>query len=300
MYRFEYRPNYENEEMRNISDEESRISSLRDKDSSGKKHWRYSRDNVEDIYGVTSEVRNPCKEYKNPPCVWVKIKWKGLTNKDQEKVVRGCSWIPRTEFTRFCGRKRATMAKIHEIWDNQEKRYQKFLQKADGKANEARSPTPCPLGLSSNSSHTRRSASQSRTPENRPEDSGRNQNQTPSRRSHSDGPEVNQLGSNGSGNSNTDYPIRATTSATGSHIPRVTNESGAEPHGGRYVQTLDEFVAEVKSEWNWQELNEEERMRKMVQAKALYDVYRETADQARMESQPEQTRVTTAPQIAVY
>ena len=38
MYRFEYRPNYENEEMRNILDKESRISSLRDKDSSGKKH----------------------------------------------------------------------------------------------------------------------------------------------------------------------------------------------------------------------------------------------------------------------
>jgi hypothetical protein len=52
--------------MHNISDEEFRIPSLRDKDSSGKKRWRYSRDNVQDIFGVTSEVRNPSKNTRTP------------------------------------------------------------------------------------------------------------------------------------------------------------------------------------------------------------------------------------------
>jgi hypothetical protein len=55
----------------------------------------------------------------------------------------------------------------------------------------------------------------------------------------------------------------------------------------------------MKEEWNWEELSEGERMRKKVEARALYDVYRETADQARMESQPEQTRLATAPLITV-
>lgn len=300
MYRFEYRPNYENEEMRNISDEESRISSLRDKDSSGKKHWRYSRDNVEDIYGVTSEVRNPYKEYKNPPCVWVKIKWKGLIDGDQGKVVRGCSWIPRSEFTRFCGGKRATMVKIHEFWDKQEKRYQKFLENADGGAYEDRSPTPCPLGLSSNSSHTRRSTSRLQTPENRPEDPGRHQTRTPSRRSVPRSSQVNQTDSHGSSNYEGLSPSRETTAAPSSHVQKVTNEPGAESQESRFVQTWEEFVTEMAREENWQELDENDRMTKRAMAKGSYHVYCETVARTRKASPAERAPVTGAPQIPVH
>jgi hypothetical protein len=118
-YRFEYRPNYKNEEMDNISDQEVRTSSLRDKDSTKKKkkkkNWRYSRDSILGIcgvtYGVTSEGHNLYKEYMTDPSVWVQIKWTGLNSQDQKKLVRGCSWIPRSEFTRFCGGKRTTMLK---------------------------------------------------------------------------------------------------------------------------------------------------------------------------------------------
>ena len=134
-----------------------RSSSLRDRDSSGKKRWRYWRDNVDGIYGVVSEERNPLKNYKTDPSVWVKIKWKDLLPRDQERLVRGCSWISRSEFARFCGGKRATERKLQEVWDKQETRYLESLKGEPRMANEDRSPTPCPLGASSNGDRDRRS-----------------------------------------------------------------------------------------------------------------------------------------------
>ncbi|KAJ5348563.1 uncharacterized protein N7506_001896 [Penicillium brevicompactum] len=57
-----------------------------------------------------------------------------------------CSWILRSDFIRFCNGKRAADAKIKEVWDKQEERYQRVLQSNTGRGSEDRSPTPCPLG----------------------------------------------------------------------------------------------------------------------------------------------------------
>ncbi|OKP09991.1 hypothetical protein PENSUB_4613 [Penicillium subrubescens] len=299
-YRLEYRPNYEDDKTDNISDQEVRISSLRDKDSSGKKHWRYSRDNVDGIYGVVSEERNPYKNYKTDPCLWVKIKWKGLEPRDQERLVRGCSWIPRSEFTRFCGGKRATERKLKEVWDKQEARYLESRRGEPRMANEDRSPTPCPLGASSNGDRDRRSTSRLQTPENRPEDPGRHQTRTPSRRSVPRSSQVNQTDSNGSSNSEGLSPSRAATAAPSSHVQRVTNESGAQSQESRFVQTWEEFVAEMAQEEHWQELDENERMTKRAMAKGSYHVYCETVAKTRGASPTERGPVTGAPQIPVH
>lgn len=96
--------------MNKISDRNLRVSQLTD--GPGTKDWRYTKDNVVGIYGVASEERkDPNKKYKSDPCLWLKIKWKGLRPKDTENMQRHCSWIPKSDFIRFCNGKRSAEAR---------------------------------------------------------------------------------------------------------------------------------------------------------------------------------------------
>ena len=104
-YKAKYRNGYTNDDMNNISDRTLRISQL--KDGPGNRSWRYTKHNVVGIYGVASEERkDPNKTYKSDPCVWLKIKWKNLKSEDTDKMQGLCSWIPRSDFVRFCNGKR--------------------------------------------------------------------------------------------------------------------------------------------------------------------------------------------------
>ncbi|CAI7657321.1 unnamed protein product, partial [Penicillium pancosmium] len=142
-YRFERRKGYSDPDKVYISDEAARISRLKDKEPSGKMIPRYTRENFVGIYGIV------CSNGKRKS-TWMKVKWKNIGSGDDENLVRGCSWEPKTELVRFWGGKKASEEKTNEIWENQKKRfadYQKGVAPkfdSQGRSVYERSPTPCP------------------------------------------------------------------------------------------------------------------------------------------------------------
>ena len=272
-YKFKYRHGYTNASMNNISDQELRVSQL--KDGPGTKNWRYTKDNVVGIYGVASEERkDPNKEYKSDPCLWLKIKWKGLRPKDTENMQRHCSWIPKSDFIRFCNGKRSAEAKITEVWDKQEERYQRVVRSDTGRGTEDRSPTPCPLGSAVRQSPERQLSSRLSTPAIQISSPGQ----------HESPPSVNRpMHPGGDSLSN---PINLdqaedprTPTSSGATVKSNVNamQAGPQPSaGGSAILDEDQFIAEKARTQNWGQLGERELEEKKTIAQALYHVYLNT------------------------
>jgi hypothetical protein len=277
-YKFKYRQGYTNGHINHIS-QGLRIAQLQV--GSARKTWRYTKHNVAGICGVVSEERNnPKKRYKSDPCTWLKIKWKDLGPEDIEKLPDSYSWIPRSDFVRFCNGKRAADAKIKEVWDRQEERYQRFLQSDTGRDSADRSPTPCPLGSAARQSldreHTQRldspatrflSANQYETP-------SISTAQMPPRQGSSTNP-INLDGDEAPRN-----PAFSNT-ALSSNTNALQNKSHL-ANGPRAIRTEAEFFAEYKEKKGWENLNSDQREACLTVAQAMYDLYKETI----IENQP--------------
>ncbi|KAJ5899181.1 hypothetical protein N7495_003925 [Penicillium taxi] len=148
MFKAKYTNGYNTEGMLSISDPDSRITQLKSKDDQGTKQWRYSRENVVGICGVAFEERKYLnKQYKTRPAVWIKIKWKKIKSDDKMFLKGGCSWIPKGDFIRLCGKKDDAENKLREAWSKQTQRFTDWQSKRTDKSRERTdfSPTPCPM-----------------------------------------------------------------------------------------------------------------------------------------------------------
>ncbi|CAG8196236.1 unnamed protein product [Penicillium nalgiovense] len=253
-YKAKYRNGYTNDGMNNISDQTLRISLL--KTGPGNRSWRYTKHNVVGIYGVASEERDPNKEYKSDPCTWLKIKWRDLTDDDSKALQHSCSWIPRSDFIRFCNGKRAADAKIKES--------------DTGRATEDRSPTPCPLGSAARQSPERQGTSRFSTPAIQIPPPG--QHESPPFSAH-----LNPGQGSLSHPSHLDRDETPHTPASSGATPKLNvNAPQAEPKlstGGSAILNEDQFIAEKEKEENWDDMDEHAREIQKTMAKALYHVY---------------------------
>ena len=272
-YKVKYRHGYTNASMNNISDRNLRVSQLMD--GPGTKDWRYTKDNVVGIYGVASEERkDPNKKYKSDPCLWLKIKWKGLRPGDTENMQRHCSWIPKSDFIRFCNGKRSAEAKIKEVWDKQEERYQRVVRSDTGRGTEDRSPTPCPLGSAVRQSPERQVSSRLSTPAIQISSPG--QHESPPSSNTPMHPGGGSL-SNPINLDQAEDPRTPTSSGATVKSNVTTMQAGPKPSaGGSAILNEDEFLAEKAISQNWDELNEFELEEKKTIAQAMYHVYRDT------------------------
>ncbi|KAJ5481390.1 hypothetical protein N7475_000312 [Penicillium sp. IBT 31633x] len=271
-YKFKYRQGYTNGHINHIS-QGLRIPQLQV--GSASKTWRYTKHNVVGICGVVSEERNnPKKRYKSDPCTWLKIKWKDLRPEDLQKLPDSYSWIPRSDFVRFCNGKRAANAKIKEVWDRQEDRYQRFLLSDTERDSADRSPTPCPLGSAARQSlereHTQRpdspatrflSADQYETP-------SLVNAQMPPRQGSSTNP-INLDGDEASRN-----PVFS-DAALNSNTNAAQNKS-LPANGPRAIRTEAEFIAGWKEKKGWENLDSNQREACLTVAQAMYDLYKDT------------------------
>ncbi|KAJ5569274.1 hypothetical protein N7450_011760 [Penicillium hetheringtonii] len=141
-YRFERRKGYSHPEKACISDAAEQISWLKDKDSSGKRVSRYTRENIVGIYGIV------CSNGKRK-CTWMMIKWKDLKEEDAKKLKRGCSWEPKSDLDRFFSNKKEAEEKRLEF-------------DSLGRHIDERSPTPCPIEETIDQHRKRRGTDQGR------------------------------------------------------------------------------------------------------------------------------------------
>lgn len=267
-YKLKYRHGYTNDHMNHIS-QDLRISQI--KVSPGSKIWRYTKDNVVGIYGVVSEER---KSGKSDPCTWLKIKWKDLRPEDTKKIQNFCSWIPRSDFKRFCNGKRAADAKIKEVWEEQEKRYHRVLQSDAGRRTEDRSPTPFPLGSAARQSPERQVSSCLSTPAR----------QIPSPGQHESPPSANRPIHSGGGSLSNPINVdqnenpRSPTSSDATAKSNVNAiQAGPQPlAGGSAILNEEQFMAEKATTQNWDTLDEFQLESHKTIARALYHVYRDT------------------------
>ncbi|KAJ5100944.1 hypothetical protein N7456_006996 [Penicillium angulare] len=130
-FTFRYEPNYTSDRFANTTDEDFRISAIQDRTASGKK-----------VYRLQNLTRSPCS--------WVKIRWTGLKEEDKAKckVVKGFSWISKTEFVRLChGCEETARAKIKELWDRQEEQYATWVKSQPGSEGRSRGTRADPVSL---------------------------------------------------------------------------------------------------------------------------------------------------------
>ncbi|CDM38405.1 hypothetical protein DTO013E5_9722 [Penicillium roqueforti] len=282
-YKVKYRNGYTNDGMNNISDPTLRISLL--KTGPGNRSWRYTKHNVVGIYGIASEERDPNKIYMSDPCTWLKIKWRDLRVEDTQKMQNSCSWIPISSFIRFCKGKRAAYAKIKEVWNKQEERYQRVLQSDSGGAErrtEDRSPTPFPLGSAARQSPERQGASHLSAPAIQifpPR-----QHQSPPSNAH-----VHPGQGSLSNPINIDRDETHYTSASSGISRESTVNPQAGPKlsiGGSAILNKEHFIAERAEEEGWHNMDERTRAIQKTIAEALYHVYQDTVAATRRAQGP--------------
>ncbi|KAK4940183.1 hypothetical protein LTR66_014935 [Elasticomyces elasticus] len=262
-----------------MSESSLRISQI--KVSPGSKNWRYSKNNVVGIYGIASEERkNPNKKYKSDPCTWLKIKWKDL----------------RSDFIRFCNGKRAADAKIKEVWDKQEERYQRVLQSDTGRGSEDRSPTPCPLGSAARQSLPREQTRRLSSPATQFVSAG--QYEIPPSTAQlrpRQGSSTNPI--NLDGDEAPQNPV-SSGAALNSNTNAVQNKSNL-AIGQRAIRTEAEFIAEREKDEGWHDLDDIQRETRLTVAKAMYDLYRDTIAQNMQPQGSVNTPIGQRPGVAV-
>lgn len=273
-YKFRYRHGYTNASMNSMSKSSLRVSQI--KVSPGSKNWRYSKNNVVGIYWITSEERkNPNKKYKSDPCIWLKIKWKDLRSEDTDKMQHSCSWIPRSDFIRFCNGKRAADAKIKEVWSGTNKK------NAINVCSRVTLEEALKIGLPplahwgqqrgnhlSETIHNVSIACNSILSAGQHEIPPSLTAQLCSRQGSSTNP-INLDGDEAPHN-----PV-SSGAALKSNTNAVQNKSNL-AIGQIAIRTEAEFIAEREKDEGWHDLDDVQRESRLTVAKAMYDLYRDT------------------------
>lgn len=276
---FKFEPNYTNDRLANITDKDLRISEIQDRTASGKKVFRYTTANVAGIYGAVFENTGPRTSTRSP-CSWVRIVWQNLRDDDKGRcrVSQGYSWIPKSDFARFCHGREAAEETIKEVWDNQENQYAAWAKNQPGFGGRSRGTTPCPLNASLGRLRQRRATSRFQTPDLRGSspDDDRN-NTSPSQRN-------NQAGTRSDPVSLDEEPddVVSPTRPRSRPADAPSNESGnrhtAEARGQTPTVKFSkaDFMQKRGSKEDWDNLSPSEKEAREVVAEALYQIYRET------------------------
>lgn len=130
-----------------VSDKNSRITQIWDKDENGKRHRRYTVENIEGIVGVVvQEGRDSDRVYKTAPRTYLKIKFIDIAKDDEKNYLSdGCAWVPKSDLDGLFEAEMILDA-INEAWDKQEERYHSYENGA-GRGSPDRIPSVCPLGV---------------------------------------------------------------------------------------------------------------------------------------------------------
>ncbi|KAJ5737413.1 uncharacterized protein N7483_002538 [Penicillium malachiteum] len=265
---FKYRAGYMDKKIPCISNDDLCMTSIHSKDFCGRKTYRYTWENVVEVVGVAAEERKNHVSYKNNPGFWVKIEWENLDQADFNKVVNWYSWIPFKGLERLCGGRKAAMAKIQEVWQKQEEGYLQWVENNPERPNYERSPTPCPLIVSTNPGRQRRATSRCNTPEVRvsPPERWDSTTPTPSRRNGATGIE-DQRGQRSS------LAPPNPTSAPGR--PRDSNRIASYSPGLTIQVNEEEFMAKMARKENWDQKSAADRETAEARAQALFEMLQE-------------------------
>jgi hypothetical protein len=283
-FTFKLRSGYTNDRIANISDKDFRISEIKDRGVDGRKFFRYTSENVAGVFGTAFEDTGVRISTRNP-CSWARVEWQGLREEDMVrcKVSEGYSWIPKSDFERFCKGREATEAKLKEVWDNQEQQYVTWAQKRPESENRSRSTTPCPLNaslirLQQGRATSRRATSRLRTPDIRlssPVDDG-NSASPPSRRNDVAGTRSNPV-------SLDEETVNVNSPASSRTTPAIATSNGMNDRDTLGPQSQTPIVKFSRAEFmkkrgseNWKDLNPSERQKEEVIAEALYEIYKAT------------------------
>ncbi|CAG8069029.1 unnamed protein product [Penicillium salamii] len=188
-----------------------------------------------------------------------------------------CSWIPRSDFIRFCNGKRAADAKIKEVWDKQEERYQRVLQSDTGRGSEDRSPTPCPLGSAVRQSLEREHTRRLNSPATQYLSVGQPRIPPPPTAQLRAGQGASTNPINLDGDEAPHNPV-----SSGAAVNSNTNAVQNKPNVAidqRAIRTEAEFMTEWKEKKGWNDLDDNQREACLTVAKAMYDLYRDTIAQ---------------------
>ncbi|GKZ75214.1 hypothetical protein AnigIFM50267_003319 [Aspergillus niger] len=109
---------YSTGNLQEVSDAESRITSIKTKDKTGKIQRLYGKANIAGYDGVAIVGNGVVTSYLQAPTTYVKIKWKGIREEHAHLCRNGKNWTSKTDLDSQMGRRSVD-----------------------------RSPTPCPLDV---------------------------------------------------------------------------------------------------------------------------------------------------------
>ncbi|PYH64023.1 uncharacterized protein BO88DRAFT_458515 [Aspergillus vadensis CBS 113365] len=69
--------------LQQVSDSESRLCSIMDRDKQDKKHRRYGPENIKEIISVAILERLPITKTSKAPMTYVKLKWTNIKEEDK-------------------------------------------------------------------------------------------------------------------------------------------------------------------------------------------------------------------------
>ena len=263
-----------------VSDKNSRITQIWDKDENGKRHRRYTVENIEGIVGVVvQEGRDSDRVYKTAPRTYLKIKFIDIAKDDEKNYLSdGCAWVPKSDLDGLFEAEMILDA-INEAWDKQEERYHSYENGA-GRGSPDRIPSVCPLGVfDREKTYRARSAT--------PKSSLKGINPPPS---FKQSPAFMRLGKT---ERNSPEPYIKQEEAeeesglfvqqphTPAAIPRQSNVVDLESTSGPGEKreplkfNVDSYIAHLRKKEKWNTMSEKEQAKRAAKALANYDHYRE-------------------------
>lgn len=123
MYKIQSTKRYNLRNLPEASDKNSRITQIWDRDENGRRHRRYTVENIKGIIGIVIlEYANPGYEYLKAPRTYLKIKCINIANEDQTNLLLGgYAWVPKADLDGLFEAEVITHA-ISKAWEKQEAR----------------------------------------------------------------------------------------------------------------------------------------------------------------------------------
>ncbi|RDH26444.1 hypothetical protein BDQ94DRAFT_177804 [Aspergillus welwitschiae] len=144
--------------LQQVSDKESRLWSVMDRDKRGIKHRRYGPENIEGIVGVAILERPPNPESSKAPTTYVKLKWTNMKEEDKHLCRGGTNWITRKDLIHITNEELATRSPTPcppDVWQRV-KRERSHVQRGQSSITAKReataSPAPDTISAESNDS----------------------------------------------------------------------------------------------------------------------------------------------------
>ncbi|KAB8213192.1 hypothetical protein BDV33DRAFT_210444 [Aspergillus novoparasiticus] len=137
---------YRTTDLQDVSDAESRISSIMTRDQTGRRRRLYGLDNIAGLDGVAIVGNGALTSSKRAPSTYVKIKWVDIREEHADLCRNGRNWAPRSDLIAIIGKELAD-EKIKQMWNVQEERYANWKESQGERGYSARSPTPFPLSV---------------------------------------------------------------------------------------------------------------------------------------------------------